>query len=169
MARSSQSLEAVWKSRWPSWAPVPNKPTVSVDVKQHSTKARSWLSPASAIFAVTQLFWPITVSVIKAELCKSIVHCWRDQRLTLYSQSSISMTRTSLQSEQCHVSMTRTYLSVVRTVSCQYDQNLSLFSQNSVMSIWPEPSLCSQNSVNMTRTFLSVVKTVSIWPEPFSL
>ena len=25
------------KSRWPSWAPVPNKPTVSVDVKQHST------------------------------------------------------------------------------------------------------------------------------------
>ena len=26
---------AVWKWRWPSWAPVPNKPTVSVDVKQH--------------------------------------------------------------------------------------------------------------------------------------
>ena len=24
--------------RWPSWAPVPNKPMVSVDVKQHSTK-----------------------------------------------------------------------------------------------------------------------------------
>ena len=23
------------KSRWPSWAPVPNKPTVSVDVKLH--------------------------------------------------------------------------------------------------------------------------------------
>ena len=21
--------------RWPSWAPIPNKPTVSVDVKQH--------------------------------------------------------------------------------------------------------------------------------------
>ena len=32
-----QSPEAVWKSRRPSWAPVPNKPTVSVDVKQHST------------------------------------------------------------------------------------------------------------------------------------
>ena len=32
---SSQSSGAVWKSRWPSWAPVPNKPTVSVDVKQH--------------------------------------------------------------------------------------------------------------------------------------
>ena len=31
----SQSSGAVWKSRWPSWAPVPNKPTVSVDVKQH--------------------------------------------------------------------------------------------------------------------------------------
>ena len=26
---------AVWKSRWTSWAPVPNKPTVSVDIKQH--------------------------------------------------------------------------------------------------------------------------------------
>ena len=25
----------MWKSRWTAWAPVPNKPTVSVDVKQH--------------------------------------------------------------------------------------------------------------------------------------
>ena len=31
----TQSSGAVWKSRWTSWAPVPNKPTVSVDVKQH--------------------------------------------------------------------------------------------------------------------------------------
>ena len=30
-----QSSGAVWKSRWSSWAPVPNKPAVSVDVKQH--------------------------------------------------------------------------------------------------------------------------------------
>ena len=30
-----QSSGGVWKSRWTSWAPVPNKPTVSVDVKQH--------------------------------------------------------------------------------------------------------------------------------------
>ena len=30
-----RSSGAVWKSRWTSWAPVPNKPTVSVDVKQH--------------------------------------------------------------------------------------------------------------------------------------
>ena len=36
-----QSSGAVWKSRWPSWVSVPNKPTVSVDVKQHSTNARS--------------------------------------------------------------------------------------------------------------------------------
>ena len=33
----TQSSGAVWKSRWPSWDPVPNKPTVSVHVKQHST------------------------------------------------------------------------------------------------------------------------------------
>ena len=32
-----QSSGAVLKPRWPSWAPVPNTPTVSVDVKQHST------------------------------------------------------------------------------------------------------------------------------------
>ena len=32
-----QSSGAVWKSRWTSWAPVPNEPTVSVDVKQHFT------------------------------------------------------------------------------------------------------------------------------------
>ena len=31
----NQSSGAVWKSRWTSWAPVPNKPTVSMDVKQH--------------------------------------------------------------------------------------------------------------------------------------
>ena len=36
----AQCSGAVWKSRWPSWAPVPNKPTVSVDVKQHSTQQR---------------------------------------------------------------------------------------------------------------------------------
>ena len=29
------SSGARWKSRWTSWAPVPNKLTVSVDVKQH--------------------------------------------------------------------------------------------------------------------------------------
>ena len=32
-----QSLGAVWQSRWTSWAPVPNKPTVFEDVNQHST------------------------------------------------------------------------------------------------------------------------------------
>ena len=31
----AQNSGAVWKLRWPSWAPVPNKPMVSVDVKQH--------------------------------------------------------------------------------------------------------------------------------------
>ena len=36
-AVTSELRSSVWKSRWPSWAPVPNKPTVSVDVKQHPT------------------------------------------------------------------------------------------------------------------------------------
>ena len=39
----TQSSGAVWKSRWPSWAPVPNKPTVSVDVKQYSAIIKSVL------------------------------------------------------------------------------------------------------------------------------
>ena len=38
---SLQSSGAVWKSRWTSWASVPNKPAVSVDVKQHSTTRTS--------------------------------------------------------------------------------------------------------------------------------
>ena len=40
----AQSSGAVWKSRWPSWAPVPNKPTVSVDVKQHPNKQNMYVS-----------------------------------------------------------------------------------------------------------------------------
>ena len=39
--RVFHSSGAVRKSRWPSWAPVPKKPTVSVDVKQHSIKSKS--------------------------------------------------------------------------------------------------------------------------------
>ena len=34
---SDQSSGGVWKWRWPSWAPVPNKPKVSVDVKQNTS------------------------------------------------------------------------------------------------------------------------------------
>ena len=36
--RGCVKVEVVCKSRWPSWAPVPYKPTVSVDVKQHFNK-----------------------------------------------------------------------------------------------------------------------------------
>ena len=39
LSLSCQSSGAVRKSRWTSWAPVPNKPTVSVDVKQHFKQA----------------------------------------------------------------------------------------------------------------------------------
>ena len=37
---AKQSSGAVWKSRWPSWVPVPNKPTVSADVKQRFNQSR---------------------------------------------------------------------------------------------------------------------------------
>ena len=39
---SGQSSGAVWKSRWMSWAPVPSKPTVSVDIKQHFIIMAFW-------------------------------------------------------------------------------------------------------------------------------
>ena len=61
-----QSSWAVWRSRWMSWAPVPNKLMVSVDVKQHSTttawKCRqnedNWklLSPPSSNFHNSWIF-----------------------------------------------------------------------------------------------------------------
>ena len=44
------SSGGVWKSRWPSWAPVPNKPTVSVDVKQHSTNKSESLELSSCVW-----------------------------------------------------------------------------------------------------------------------
>ena len=49
LLRVSHSSGAVWKSRWPSWALVPNKPTVSVDVKQHFNQScfRSFTSKKS--------------------------------------------------------------------------------------------------------------------------
>ena len=50
-----QSLGAVRKSRWPSWAPVPNKPTVSVDIKQHSTN--------KVFLSVCRRGWPSVLSI----------------------------------------------------------------------------------------------------------
>ena len=44
----SQTSGAVWKWRWPSWAPIPNEPTVSVDLKQHFNQ------PVSAIWTFFQ-------------------------------------------------------------------------------------------------------------------
>ena len=45
----------MWKSKWTSWAPVPNKPTVSVDVKQHFII--SPLSDKNAFFFFTPAFY----------------------------------------------------------------------------------------------------------------
>ena len=48
MSCARQSSGGVWKSRWPSWAPVPNKPTVSVDVKL-ATLNQGWQTGSCAI------------------------------------------------------------------------------------------------------------------------
>ena len=41
-----RSSGAVWKSRWPSWALVPNKPTVSVNAKQHFNNNKLHILPS---------------------------------------------------------------------------------------------------------------------------
>ena len=67
--RLAQSSGAVWKSRWTSWAAIPNKPTVSVDVKQHFNQR------------LTSLTKDRPCNVTKYHYCKgSLVwlhfHCW---------------------------------------------------------------------------------------------
>ena len=67
-----QSTGSVWKSRWTSWAPVPNKPTVSVDVKQHWT----WTQSSGAVWKSRWTSWaPVpnkpTVSVDVKQLFSS--------------------------------------------------------------------------------------------------
>ena len=47
-----QSSGAVRKSRWTSWAPVPNKPTVSVDVKQHFNNNNNTSIPHSSVISL---------------------------------------------------------------------------------------------------------------------
>ena len=40
----------MWKSRWPCWASVPHKPTVSADVQQHSNQpTKNWTVLASCL------------------------------------------------------------------------------------------------------------------------
>ena len=46
LIQGPQSSGAMSKSRWTSWAPVPNKPTVSVDVKQHFNQSSTQSSEA---------------------------------------------------------------------------------------------------------------------------
>ena len=54
-----QSSGGVWKSRWTSWGPVPNKPTVSVDVKQHLNQPTqneivvSWIT----LWGMMKVYW----------------------------------------------------------------------------------------------------------------
>ena len=54
--QTQESSGAVWKSRWPSWAPVPNTVlvlAVSVDVKQH--RALNWLKCLRIQISVSHL------------------------------------------------------------------------------------------------------------------
>ena len=75
-----QSSGAVWKSRRPSWAPVPNKPTVSVDVKQHSTKSHWRSRSASSIEYRRRLVRAcyVTWCLLRLQLSDLLTFEWRE-------------------------------------------------------------------------------------------
>ena len=62
---TKQNSGAVWKSRWPSWAPLPNNPTVSVDVKHHSTNQYDKTQN-------TALFWVLTKYIAPGYACRRL-------------------------------------------------------------------------------------------------
>ena len=72
-----QSSGAVWKSRWPSWAPVPNKPTVSVDGKQHFN--RTWYAfdhDKACMIIMKWRCWPFFQSTALRTLTAKIQAIW---------------------------------------------------------------------------------------------
>ena len=85
---SDQSSGAVWESRWPSWAPVPNKPTVSVDVKQHLTTAYR----PKGTWTYVPIQWP--------ERCVSVKHIsgmWYQLLLLFLTQPPAALPAINLQ------------------------------------------------------------------------
>ena len=86
----SQSSGDVWKARWPSWAPVPNKPTVSVEVKQRSAICTTPSDTKWCCTIPSDTQWFCTYRVIPSDfaLCRVIpsdsalypgqlIHCFR--------------------------------------------------------------------------------------------
>ena len=80
------SSGAVGKSRLTSWAPVPNKLTVSVDVKQHSTNHGLFvaflphLSAAYFSFFVGGVFFCLFFSTTLHNVIKSSLHRHKNNR-----------------------------------------------------------------------------------------
>ena len=70
-------LRAVWKSRWTSWAPVPNKPTISVDVKQHFSFRRkpfwAWLH---WVFNLTEIVESVLLNR-RISYCHILINQWQ--------------------------------------------------------------------------------------------
>ena len=66
---------AVWKWRWSSWAPVPNMPTVSMNVKQHSANAKGGDDPRRTAMALST--GPCRLSEIEADWFSLWPVVWR--------------------------------------------------------------------------------------------
>ena len=61
----------MWNSRWTSWAPIPNKPTVSVDIKQHfnQQKQKCTQIPWHLLHIYTSSHYSLTDQGYIPELC----------------------------------------------------------------------------------------------------
>ena len=72
----NQNSGAVWKSRWTSWAPAPNKPTVSVDVKRHFNYVHKHNSSVYTTHYDKRLAFVVWLTSSSCDPCS-----WRDVEL----------------------------------------------------------------------------------------
>ena len=81
-----------WKSRWTSWAPVPNKPMVSVNIKQHFNKPLLYLqTPNVLLQAPVVLADTYCTATSPCCTCRHLMYCYKPllylQTLLLYLQT----------------------------------------------------------------------------------
>ena len=134
-----QSSGAVWKSRWPSWAPVPNKPTVSVDVKQHWTSFASRSAPPSVqvVVAVHRLGVRSSVYIIPIQLPAA--------KFTISPSVCAEVSRHPASQAVCHSENGPPVAWQAGAISDHSDQqrppHLPVFSHDSPRIRWPATSL----------------------------
>ena len=107
-----QIAGALWKSRWTSWAPDPNSPYVSVDVKQHSKKLRICLKIEVDVLGSQTLIVLNMVSVDVNQHFKKLRSCLKVEVDALGSPSlTVRIIMVSVDLNQ-HLKKFRSYVKV---------------------------------------------------------